>query len=155
MIIYVFSFVGSVKSIQHYRVFTKLNLCCYEYLLHSGSGLLSRVLSALLELTYIVTEDNVPENVQLLTYLHTQTISSGDEGATTANASSALFANMLQKANTITADTPSLTVTPSTSSSAHATDACLAKEFGSVSEYVQWRVQVLQRIQLPLAAAFR
>ena len=121
-------------------------------LLRSGSGLLSRVLSALLELTYIVTEDSVPENVQLLTYLHTQTISSGDEVAETANTSSVLFANMLQKANTIT---PSSTVTPTTSSSVQAADPCLAKEFQSVSEYVQWRVQVLQRIQLPLAAAFR
>eukprot|EP01032_Pedospumella_encystans_P013457 gene13457-15493_t len=121
----------------------------------SGSGLLSRVLSALLELTYIVTEDSVPENVQLLTYLYTQTIASGDEVATTASTSNALFTNMLQKANTIPADTQSCTVTPTTSSSVQSTDACLAKEFRSVSEYVQWRVQVLQRIQLPLAAAFR
>lgn len=30
VIISVFSFVGSVKSIQHYRVFTILNLCCYK-----------------------------------------------------------------------------------------------------------------------------
>lgn len=75
-----------------------------------------------------------------------------------ANTSSALFTNMLQKANIHTTDTvspPVVASTPTIGSNVHSTDPCLAKEFRSVSEYVQWRVQVLQRIQLPLAAAFR
>jgi len=119
------------------------------------------VLSALLELTYIVTDDSVPENAQLLTYLYNQSTVVRDSEASanaTANTSSALFTNMLQKANIHTTDTVSPSIvapTTNNSSNVQSADPCLAKEFRTVSEYVQWRVQVLQRIQLPLAAAFR
>lgn len=107
-----------------------------------------------MELTAIVTADTLPENVQLLTYLQSSNSSSiGSDGAGSAGGSSAvLFKNMLNKAFTSPLTTAPTATAPTTPQLA---DLSPATELRTLEAYMQWRVALLQRIQLPLAVAVR
>jgi len=122
---------------------------------HSGSGLLGGALACLLELTATVTADALPENAQLLSYF--KSISSGGEGSNISGSSvgsssnsAALFHSLLNKTSSTS------TTTSSTAPAAPLlTDPSLAAEQRTLQGYMEWRVALLQRIQLPLAVAVR
>ena len=152
--------------------------CC------SGSQLLFTALSCLLQITYVIAQDSAPENAQLLQYLQAQRVPvataamDSTHSDTASSISKDLFAGLLARAQlsssfASTAPAAENALTTSTTGTSNsttirsaeaavavpaavkATDRALAEGFRSVQEYVQWRVQLLQRIQLPLAVAYR
>lgn len=150
-----------------------------QFFLYSGSPLLSSVLSCLLQITHNIAQDAAPENAQLLQYVQSSqqqqnqrsVVSNTKSTKTSTSESQAAFASLLARAHTTAKEgevsdgvgpvsesgsLPAVAVAVAGyGDDVNATDVALAEGFRTVQEYVQWRVQLLQRIQLPLAVAYR
>lgn len=110
----------------------------------SGSVLLSRSTQALLQLVYIVGRDSLPENEQLQRHFLVDTGVRDPAAQGTGSADRNAFGKLLKQLHLPASTTGSGQETPA---------ATVADKEGE--QYVQWRVQVLQRIQQPLAVAYR
>jgi hypothetical protein len=102
-------------------------------------------MQSLLQLVRIVGRDSLPENIQLQ-----QHHISATAGATVQPGSGSAFDALLQKLNK-----PLQDGTGSAAAAHKGGDSADTAADKKVEQYVQWRVQVLQRIQQPLAVAFR
>jgi hypothetical protein len=102
-------------------------------------------MQSLLQLVRIVGRDSLPENIQLQ-----QHFLSATAGATVQPRSGSAFSALLQKLNKPSQHDVSTAETAQ--KDGDSVDPAADKK---VEQYVQWRVQVLQRIQQPLAVAFR
>lgn len=128
----------------------------------SGSALLFTALGCLLQITQVIAQDSAPENAQLLQYLqsarHPCTSAITTAVGTAHTSSKDLFTSMLTKASNSTKESQAAArglPVVATNIEVRATDRSLVDGFRTVQEYLQWRVQLLQRIQLPLAVAYR
>jgi hypothetical protein len=102
-------------------------------------------MQSLLQLVRIVGRNSLPENIQLQKHLLSATA-----GATVQPGSGSAFDALLQKLNK-----PSQHGADSAEAAPKDGDSSYPAADRKVEQYVQWRVQVLQRIQQPLAVAFR
>lgn len=114
-------------------------------------------LSCLLQITHAIAQDAAPENAQLLHYLHSAAVPGPSPAGLNASNSKSAFAGLLAKVDAasgaaLSADHPA---GQAAEPAVQASDRALADGFSTVQEFLQWRVQLLQRIQLPLAVAFR
>ena len=116
-------------------------LCCF----HSGSHVLSRAVCCLCELTSIVTVDAAPENMILLKCIQKQL---------QFNNSKKLFghegeAHQGEQDNSGSSSDGKMDIT------AKEISVLSSSGFSSLQEFIEWRVGLLQKIQFPIAAAFR
>jgi hypothetical protein len=103
-------------------------------------------MQSLLQLVRIVGSDSLPENIQLQQHI----LADATAGATVQPHSGSAFGALLQKLNKPSQHDVSIAETAQ--KDCGSSDPAADKK---VEQYVQWRVQVLQRIQQPLAVAFR
>lgn len=125
---------------------------------------MSKAIQALLQLVQLVGQDCLPENLQLQQYLQGPTHTGASDSDTKSRdrdkdsssdsgAANTAFSQLLRKLKSESDKCATAVTQPGGDGSA--AEPSLAAGMGTVEQYVQWRVQVLQRIQAPLAAAYR
>jgi hypothetical protein len=104
-------------------------------------------MQSLLQLVRIVGRDSLPENIQLQQHI----LADGTAGAAVQPGSGSAFGALLHKLNKPLQD--GTDAAEAAQKDGSSSDPAADKK--KVEQYLQWRVQVLQRIQQPLAVAFR